>query len=120
MTNKTKQNRKKRDNNSEDDEYVYPTKKGREHKTRDRRSSKNLIKRGLIDHEYGDPEDTPMSDLVEDQAIMDDYNDMIYEFNHPIDDDYEDDWYDDSPMREPDDYDSTLYSYTYPNDEGDH
>lgn len=115
MTNKTKQNRKNRDNNSEDDEYIYPTKKGREHKTRNRRSDKNLIKRSLVDYENGDPDDTPMSDLVEDQEIMDDYNEMITEFNDNLDDPYEDDWYDDSPMEEPDDEDfsDAVFEYHY-------
>lgn len=65
------------------DDYVYPTKKIRETKTRNRKHDKNLIKAGLIDEEY-------------------------CEENSP-----EDDWYDDQPMSEPVSMDCNIDDYNY-------
>ncbi len=79
MTNKTKQNRKNRDNNNEDDEYVYPTKRVKNN-TRNRRSDKNLIKKGLVDLENSD-----------------DLEDDIVELEG---------WYDDTPMASDEDIDN--------------
>lgn len=37
--------------NDNEDDYIYPTKKSREQKTRNRKHDKNLIKAGLADYE---------------------------------------------------------------------
>ncbi len=77
---KSKPKRTRCDFNEEED-YVYPTKKVRQN-TRRRRQSANIIQAGLLAYECPEDEDgSPMSDLVEDQEIMDDYNKMITEFN---------------------------------------
>ena len=79
----------------DDDDYVYPSKKIRETKTRGRRHDKNLIKDGLIAYANPDEDsfDDEEEDLLADQMIMDDYNEMITEFNR-VDEDEDDieDW----------------------------
>lgn len=77
----------------EGDDYVYPTKKIRETKTRNRRYAKNLIQAGI--NEYEHPED-----------FIEDEDDMLQTYEEAEDaleweDDYErqqeeDDHYDDS------------------------
>lgn len=90
MTNRTKQNRKHRDNNNEDDDYVYPTKKVREDKIRERRSSKNLIKAGLIDFEnpehdsFEEEEGEIYDDKAMDEAIMAEYYEDLQEHEELI------------------------------------
>lgn len=80
-----------------DDEYVYPTKKIRETKTRNRKRDKNLIKAGLIDQANQDDTDAndwysdePMSQHDHDQEMMDDYNEMIVNFNAAEEEDIND------------------------------
>ena len=72
----------KRRHITEEDDYVYPTKRMR-HKTRDRRQSANIIQAGLIAYECPEDEDgTPMSDMHDmDQEVLDDRNEMINEVN---------------------------------------
>ncbi len=81
MTNKTKQNRKNRDNNNEDDEYVYPTKRVKNN-TRNRRSDKNLINKGLVDLEntgFDDFEEGELSEWYDDTPMASD-EDIAAEF----------------------------------------
>ncbi len=76
MAHNAKRNR--RDTTAQDgDDYVYPTAKVRETKTRNRRSDKNLIKRGLVDFENTDLDDFEEKELSE--------------------------WYDDTPMASDED-----------------
>lgn len=71
------------------DDYVYPTKKIRETKTRNRKRDKNLIKAGLIDHANTNDNsfevewynDEPMSERDHDLEMVEDYNRMITEHN---------------------------------------
>lgn len=70
------------------DDYVYPTKKIRETKTRNRKRDKNLIKAGLIDQVCQDNadaddwyDDEPMSERDHDLEMVKDYNKMITEYN---------------------------------------
>lgn len=86
--------RNKRDTTRQDgDDYVYPTAKIRETKTRSRRDDADLIEAGLIEHENLDPNtgeeewysDEPMvsqDEDEEDQAVLDDLDD------EDIDDDF--------------------------------
>ncbi len=69
-----------------EDDYVYPTKKVREKKTRNRKYDKNLIKAGLIDHANKDFDDFDdcINELADDynpeeQANVNDYNKMLAE-----------------------------------------
>ena len=89
MAHKAKRN-KRHIPHQDDEEYVYPTKKIRESKTRARRSDKNLIRDGLLAHE--NPEDEFTNNIGEDQEIMDDYNEMITEFNAAEEEDDIDDF----------------------------
>ena len=80
MAHNSKKNKRHAPKQDEDD-YVYPTAKVRETKTRGRRHDANLIKDGLLAYENPDED----ADENEDQEIMDDCNDMITEFNETQD-----------------------------------
>lgn len=81
------------------DDFVYPTKKVGKG-TRNRRRDANLIQDGLIEHQNLDIEGNPKDwydDQPMDQEILDDYNEMVIEFNEAekdfydhLDDDYND------------------------------
>jgi hypothetical protein len=101
--------RNKRHTTAQDgDDYVYPTKKARESKTRGRKRDKNLIQKGLVDYENIPLEeaewydDQPMSMLDVEQDIIDDYNQMVIDFNEAeeeakrYDQTFRDDLYDDA------------------------
>lgn len=84
MTHNPKRNR--RDTTTQDgDDYVYPTKKGREYKIRNRKHDKNLIKAGLVDYEnleedsFVDEEynGESMSQSIEEEVAMAEYNDFL-------------------------------------------
>ena len=77
------------------DDYEYPTAKIRETKTRNRKRDSDAIEAGLVAYENQDPDfdaedwydDEPMpTPTNEDQQLLDEYNEMIEEFNSPPDD----------------------------------
>lgn len=61
------------DFHTNDDEYVYPTKKIREVKTRSRKYDASLIKAGLADHE------NKKFDIFEEENEDDDFHDPNFE-----------------------------------------
>lgn len=107
MTNNNSRRNRRDVTTHDDDDYVYPTKKIRETKTRNRKYSANLIKAGLTDHEnlkFDEFEQEGEDDQPNDPNFLDyEIRELIEEFgdtdtnvntdtdpNTDIDDEYED------------------------------
>jgi len=76
------------------DDYVYPTAKIKETKTRSRRADHDLIEAGLLDHEFGEDDDeTNAPDDFYDDAPMElpEENDDDFDCRYREHDDLEDD-----------------------------
>jgi len=73
------------------DDYVYPTAKIKETKTRSRRADHDLIEAGLLDHEFGEEGSLEEQIADEDRENLEDYNAMIQDINQddPCEDDYD-------------------------------
>ena len=122
MAHRSKNNSRRHPSTIDDDDYVYPTKKVRETKTRNRRSDKNLIKAGLAEYQNRQenlPEDewyddSPMEKSDEDQVLMDDYYDHLDQINsiveYAIDEDDPDDGFKDDFPDHPDHPDDDIYA----------
>lgn len=68
----------------QDDDYIYPTKKIRETKTRNRRSAANQIKAGLFD--YDNPEDLREVDGEHDinHDMLDSHTTIVADYNESL------------------------------------
>lgn len=87
MAYNSKKNR--RDTTQDGDDYIYPTAKVRENKTRDRRSDRNLIEKGLIDAEFASFDECEEGEIYDDTPMYspEELDELIKEFTDAEDDD---------------------------------